>query len=70
MNRITYDNDFNCIGCGIVLCDVVTMLKAHDNCENCAVAIEDRQPPIDWCRNCKYSEPWYEDEWIDVFNDG
>lgn len=35
--------------------DVLTLLKEQDNCENCAIAIEDRQPVVR-CRDCKHGE--------------
>ena len=31
--------------------DIITMLKGQDSCENCAIAIEDRQPVIR-CKEC------------------
>ena len=33
------------------------LLQEHDDCENCAIAIEDR-PQIVRCKNCKY---WHDD---------
>lgn len=36
--------------------DVLTLLKEQDNCENCAIAIEDRQPVVR-CKDCKYRDP-------------
>ena len=54
------------------------LLKEKDNCENCAVAIEDRQPIVR-CKYCNHSTEWYGDKrrcflWnengIDVFEDG
>lgn len=35
--------------------DAIALLKEQDNCENCAIAIEDRQPVVR-CRDCKYGE--------------
>ena len=37
---------------------ILALLKEHDNCENCAIAIEDRQPIVR-CKDCKF---WYKDE--------
>ena len=34
--------------------DILSMLKEQDDCENCAIAIEDRQPVVR-CKDCKYS---------------
>ena len=31
----------------------IAMLKEQNNCENCAIAIEDRQPVVR-CKDCKY----------------
>lgn len=33
--------------------DALTLLKEQDNCENCAIAIEDRQLVVR-CKDCKY----------------
>ena len=33
--------------------DIITLLKEQDNCENCTIAIEDRQPVVR-CKECKY----------------
>lgn len=33
--------------------DALAVLKEHDNCENCAIAIEDRQPVVR-CKDCKH----------------
>ena len=33
--------------------DTLKLLKEQDNCENCAIAIEDRQPVIR-CKDCKH----------------
>ena len=38
---------------GEILDDIKTLLKEQDNCENCAIAIEDRQL-VTRCKNCKY----------------
>lgn len=39
------------------LCDdILLLLKEQDNCENCAIAIEDRQPVIR-CKDCKHRDP-------------
>lgn len=32
--------------------DALALLKEQDNCENCAIAIEDRQPVVR-CKDCK-----------------
>ena len=34
-----------------ILTDTLALLKEQDNCENCAIAIEDRQPVVR-CRDC------------------
>lgn len=31
------------------------LLKKQDNCENCAIAIEDRQPVVR-CKDCKHNQ--------------
>ena len=33
--------------------EVIALLKEQNNCENCAIAIEDRQPIVR-CKYCKY----------------
>ena len=33
--------------------DTIALLKEQDNCENCAIAIEDRQPVVR-CKDCKH----------------
>lgn len=49
----------NAIDCGEPITDygfyyeVITLLKEQNNCENCAIAIEDRQPIVR-CKYCKY----------------
>lgn len=35
--------------------DAYALLKERDGCENCAIAIEDRQPVVR-CRDCKHGE--------------
>jgi Zn finger protein HypA/HybF involved in hydrogenase expression len=35
-----------------MLSDALALLKEQDNCENCAIAIEDRQPIVR-CKDCK-----------------
>lgn len=40
--------------------DALTLLKEQDNCENCAIAIEDRQPVVR-CKECKYWRQLYGD---------
>lgn len=55
-----------------MVADALALLKEQDECENCAVAIEDRQPVVR-CRDCKhavltsrgeakYCQFWQEDE--------
>ena len=39
--------------CGDMLFDALELLKEQNNCENCAIAIEDRQPVVR-CKDCKY----------------
>ena len=40
--------------CNDTLClDALSLLKKQDNCENCAIAIEDRQPVVR-CKDYKY----------------
>lgn len=66
--------------CSDVLClDALSLLKEQDNCENCAIAIEDRQyvvrckdckhgceclPPCDDCRFCILYEQRHNKEWF------
>ena len=38
--------------------DALAMLKEQNDCENCAIAIEDRQPVVR-CRECRYSIHYY-----------
>jgi len=49
------------------------LLQEHDDCENCAIAIEDRQPVVR-CKDCKHGqyEEWDNGECIDktVYCDG
>lgn len=33
--------------------EALALLKEQDNCENCAIAIEDRQPVVR-CKDCKH----------------
>lgn len=54
---------------------IVALLNEQENCENCAIAIEDRQPIVR-CKECKHGEPgacgdgvdcdgvWHDDEWF------
>jgi Zn finger protein HypA/HybF involved in hydrogenase expression len=65
-------------GCAELVRDAIALLKKQNDCENCAIAIEDRQPVIR-CKYCKHSIEWYGDKrrcflWnengIDVFEDG
>lgn len=37
-----------------ILNDAIALLKEQDNCENCAITIEDRQPIVR-CKDCKHS---------------
>ena len=62
MNKLNCDKcpyDYNGRGNGKSECtaeladDVLTLLKEQDNCENCAIAIEDRQPVVR-CKDCKH----------------
>ena len=41
-----------------ILDDVLDLLKEQDSCENCAIAIEDRQPVVR-CKECKYWRQLY-----------
>lgn len=34
----------------------IARLKEQDNCENCAIAVEDRQPVVR-CKDCKHFSP-------------
>ena len=36
--------------------NAIALLKEQNNCENCAIAIEDRQPVVR-CKDCKYAKP-------------
>ena len=36
------------------------LLKEQNNCENCAIAIEDRQPVVR-CKDCKYGKQLFPD---------
>ena len=43
--------------------DTIALLREHDDCENCAIAIEDRQLVVR-CKDCKYCEyPDSDKEW-------
>lgn len=60
---------------GEILDEIEAMLKEQDNCENCAIAIEDRQLIVR-CKDCKNGEPgacgygvdcdgvWHDDNWF------
>ena len=37
----------------ILMRDAIALLKEQNNCENCAIAIEDRQPVVR-CKDCRY----------------
>ena len=39
-----------------LLRDALSLLKEQDNCENCSIAIEDRQLVVR-CKDCKHFEP-------------
>lgn len=39
-----------------IVANAIALLKEQNNCENCAIAIEDRQPVVR-CRDCKHWEP-------------
>jgi len=45
--------------------NIETLLKEQDNCENCAIAIEDRQPVVR-CKDCKW---WHESKTNNGFGD-
>ena len=47
--------------------DVLALLKEQDNCENCAIAIEDRQPVVR-CKNCKHGKINICDEFTTCYN--
>jgi hypothetical protein len=40
----------------LACCDAIALLREHDDCENCAIAIEDRQPVVR-CKDCKHYDP-------------
>ena len=59
---VARDCDRNCADCDLVqdrdwllsvYDDALALLKEQDSCENCAIAIEDRQLVIR-CKDCKY----------------
>ena len=65
MNCPYYKNT-NCLE--LLRKDALILLKEQDNCENCAIAIEDRQPVVR-CKNCKHHlecDYWIEngDDWF------
>jgi Zn finger protein HypA/HybF involved in hydrogenase expression len=39
-----------------IFSDAIALFREHDDCENCAIAIEDRQPVVR-CKDCKYWHP-------------
>lgn len=45
--------------------NALALLKEQDNCENCAIAIEDRQPIVR-CKDCKW---WHESETYKGYGD-
>ena len=52
--RVVYDGDApNYYDAYKTVDDALTLLKEQNNCENCAIAIEDRQPVVR-CKDCKY----------------
>lgn len=54
-NALSGDSDFvYCIPTDLLQC-AVALLKEQDNCENCAIAIEDRQPVVR-CKDCKHNQ--------------
>ena len=46
--------------------DIIALLKEQDNCENCAIAIEDRQPIVR-CKDCAH-RPTIPDNYENGFN--
>ena len=40
-----------------LISDAVKLLKEQDNCENCSIAIEDRQPVVR-CKDCEHSKSY------------
>lgn len=42
-----------CIKIGQTISDALSLLKERNDCENCAIAIEDRQPVVR-CKDCRY----------------
>lgn len=56
-----------CIKIGQIISDALSLLKEQNNCENCAIAIEDRQPVIR-CKDCEYYDPEHIDEECRLFN--
>ena len=50
--------------------NALALLKEQDNCENCAIAIEDRQPIVR-CKDCKYAHKTYDGDckYCDMFTD-
>ena len=46
-----WDSGTNCVA--DMANDAFILLKEQDNCENCAIAIEDRQPVVR-CKDCVY----------------
>lgn len=48
------EKDYNC-DIEQMCHDAAELLKEQDNCENCAIAIEDRQPIVR-CKDCKWFE--------------
>ena len=45
---------------------VLDLLKEQENCENCAIAIEDRQPIVR-CKDCKHGRRMKTENGIEVY---
>ena len=43
-----------CVRIGQAITSAIDLLKEQNNCENCAITIEDRQPVVR-CKDCKHS---------------
>jgi len=62
-----------CYGYDQLMLDALALLKEQDNCENCAIAIEDRQPVVR-CKDCIHknglnhcthnNDIWVADDWF------
>lgn len=54
-----YDNDFNCIGCDIVMRDAIALLKEQE-AEAKWIYGEDETGVDGWhCSECGFFEPWF-----------